>query len=175
MPNTGERALVPVLITEDEVLIRMMVADELLDAGFRPLEAGTADEALQILEARSDVRVLVTDVKMPGSLDGFAFSNIVSARWPHIGIVVTSGHALPGDAPLPPGAVFLSKPYRMSLLLEVVRELAREAGGSGGDLDPASAVIVSTDNAAADALTGQPVVSDAEGAGARASEGEAEA
>ncbi len=171
MPNTGERALVPVLITEDEVLIRMMVADELLDAGFRPLEAGTADEALQILDARSDVRVLVTDVKMPGSLDGFALAGIVAGRWPHIGIVVTSGHALPGDAPLPPGAVFLGKPYRMSMLVEVVRQLARETESKDAGLDPASAIIVP----AADALTSEPVAGDAAGASARASEGEGEA
>jgi DNA-binding NtrC family response regulator len=175
MPNTGERALVPVLITEDEVLIRMMVADELLDAGFRPLEAGTADEALQILDARSDVRVLVTDVKMPGSLDGFALAGIVAGRWPHIGIVVTSGHALPGDAPLPPGAVFLGKPYRMSMLVEVVRQLARETESKDAGLDPASAIIVPADNAAADALTSEPIAGDTVGANARASEGESEA
>ena len=61
-----------ILVVEDEAVIRMVTADVLQDAGFRIIEAVSADEALDLLDARPDVRVIVTDVNMTGSMDGLA-------------------------------------------------------------------------------------------------------
>jgi CheY-like chemotaxis protein len=59
-----------VLIVEDEFLIRMASAEAIRDAGFEVLEAANADEAIGILESRRDIRVVFTDIQMPGSMDG---------------------------------------------------------------------------------------------------------
>jgi CheY-like chemotaxis protein len=98
-----------VLLVEDEALVRMF-ADEVLtvDGGFNVIATANAIEAMTILRVRSDVRVLFTDVNMPG-LDGLALAHQVHAEYPHVAIIVTSGRGLAG--PLPPGARFLMKPY----------------------------------------------------------------
>ena len=80
-----------VLIVEDEGFIRMLAADILQDEGFTVLEVATADEAWPILERRSDIAVLFTDVNMPGHMDGLALAARVAERWPHIRLVLTSG------------------------------------------------------------------------------------
>ena len=69
-----------VLVVEDEVLVRMIVAEVLSEAGFTVLESASADAALTVLETRRDVQVLVTDVNMPGSLDGLGLAQIVVDR-----------------------------------------------------------------------------------------------
>jgi len=61
-------------------------------------------------QSLSQTRALVTDVEMPGSLDGFTLARVVKQAWPHIGIVVTSSRMAPGPKDLPSGALFISKP-----------------------------------------------------------------
>ncbi len=113
---------VTVLLVEDEALVRMMAADVLRDeGGFKVVEAADVDEALTVLEATADVRALVTDVEMPGSLDGFTLARVVKQAWPQIGIVVTSGRMAPGPKDLSSGALFIPKPYRPADLLAAVR------------------------------------------------------
>jgi CheY-like chemotaxis protein len=112
-----------VVVVEDEALIRLVAGDTLADAGFRTIEACNADEAMTLLEAKPDAVAIVTDVKMPGSLDGFALAHLVASRWPDTGIVVVSGHALPGEGDLPEHALFLTKPYQPSALIEAVRKV----------------------------------------------------
>ena len=73
----------------------MYNVDMLSDAGFDVIEAGNADEALKLLTDISDIRVVFTDVEMPGRIDGFELADLVEARWPGIGVVVTSGRRLP--------------------------------------------------------------------------------
>lgn len=120
--HQAEGTITVVLLVEDETLVRMFAADFLRDdAGFKVVEAVNADEALTVLEATPDVRVLVTDVEMAGTLDGFALARLVGKAWPGIGIVVVSGRALPHDGDLPPGARFLSKPYSPAALTEAIR------------------------------------------------------
>jgi hypothetical protein len=70
------------LVVEDELLLRLMAVDIVETAGFEALSAGTADEALAILEARADVRLVFTDVQMPGSMDGLRLAHAVRDRWP---------------------------------------------------------------------------------------------
>src|SRR3954452_11041774 len=78
-------------------------------------------EALTVLEATADVRALVTDVEIPGSLDGFTLARVVKQAWPQIGIVVTSGRMAPGPKELPSGALFIPKPYRPTDLVAAVQ------------------------------------------------------
>jgi CheY-like chemotaxis protein len=122
--NTNQDGQQPVivLLVEDEALVRMMAADVLREeGGFKVVEVVNADEALTVLEATADVRAFVTDVEMPGSLDGFTLARVVKQAWPHIGIVVTSGRMAPGPKELPSGALFIPKPYRPADLVAAVR------------------------------------------------------
>src|SRR3954452_10153061 len=106
--STTERPLV--LIVEDEFLIRTHAAEVISDAGFEVIEASNADEAILILESRGDIRVVFTDIRMPGSMDGLKLAHAVRDRWPPVHIVATSAHHTLIDE-LPPGTVFLAKPY----------------------------------------------------------------
>ena len=117
-----------VLLVEDEALVRMLGVDVLEEAGFEVIEAGNADEALRILEARSDVEVLFTDVDMPGSMDGLALARTVYARWPQVRVLIVSGKVRPGPTEVPPGGVFLGKPYEPAVLVRQLRELTVEQG-----------------------------------------------
>jgi CheY-like chemotaxis protein len=80
-----------VLIVEDEFLLRMDTVDMIAAGGFEVVEAGNADEAIEILEARRDITVVFTDIQMPGSMDGLKLARVVRGRWPPIKIVATSG------------------------------------------------------------------------------------
>jgi CheY-like chemotaxis protein len=112
-----------VLIVEDEQMLRMDAAEMIVAAGFEVIEAADADEALRILEGRTDVRALFTDVQMPGSIDGLELAQAVRKRWPPVALIVTSGHSdVSGDA-LPTGGRFLRKPYREYELAATLREL----------------------------------------------------
>lgn len=112
-----------VLIVEDEPLVRLLAGEILMESGLRSIEAPNADEALMLLEAKPDIAALLTDVRMPGSIDGFGLARLVSMRWPHVGIVVCSAEALPGEGDLPEGVLFLAKPYQPSSLLAAVRQV----------------------------------------------------
>src|SRR4051794_37706009 len=117
-----------ILLVEDETLVRMIASDVLTeDAGCRVIEAGNADEALTLLEVRHDVRLVFTDVDMPGWLNGYALARIVDMRWPGIGVIVASGLNGPGIGDLPKKARFLPKPYSPSTLLGLVHGML---GGS---------------------------------------------
>ena len=99
-----------VLVVEDEALIRLGAVRMIENAGFEVIEAAGADEAIQILESRSDIRVVFTDIHMPGSMDGLKLAHAVRHRWPPIKIVVTSGRELPTEQDLPEGGRFFPKP-----------------------------------------------------------------
>jgi CheY-like chemotaxis protein len=116
-----------VLIVEDEFLLRMNAAEMIGDAGFNVVEAGNADEAIAILEARPDIRVVFTDIQMPGSMDGLKLARFVRGRWPPIKIVATSGFVNVGTDDLPEGSRFLPKPYRSEQIVAALRELTAAA------------------------------------------------
>jgi CheY-like chemotaxis protein len=121
----GKRPVV--LIVEDEFLLRMDAVDMIADAGFEVVEAGNADEAIEILESRSDITVIFTDIQMPGSMDGLKLARAVRGRWPPIKIIATSGHVHVRESDLPEGGRFLSKPYSPGQVTGVLRELIRGA------------------------------------------------
>jgi CheY-like chemotaxis protein len=117
---TDKKAIV--LVVEDEYLIRMDTVEVLERAGFDVIEATNADHAVALLEINADVAVIVTDIQMPGSIDGLKLAAVVRDRWPPVAIIVTSGRVAPGDNDLPRGARFLPKPYNDRVLIQSVRQ-----------------------------------------------------
>lgn len=100
-----------VLVVEDEPLLLMAAADMAEDAGYSALMASDADGALLLLEARDDIRLVFTDIDMPGAMNGLALAARVHGRWPDISLIVTSGNGSPSTKDLPEGSLFFSKPY----------------------------------------------------------------
>jgi two-component system, response regulator PdtaR len=115
-----------VMVVDDDVFERMGASYMFLDAGYRVLEAGNADEALQFFESNPDVRLLFTDVSMPGSMSGSALAHQVAKRWPGVGIIMTSGR--PRPEPLPLGTQFHAKPYEPTNVLQHAREMTIPLG-----------------------------------------------
>jgi len=112
-----------VLVVEDEVLLRWTATAIIEGAGFDVVEAGTGIEAISVLEKRSDIRTVFTDVEMPGSINGLQLAHLVRTRWPSIRIMATSGQLRLRDDDLPEGARFLHKPYAVTDLTDTLREL----------------------------------------------------
>lgn len=112
-----------VLVVEDETFIRMDVVETLRDAGFDILEATNADEAIQMLETNLDIRLVFTDIDMPGMMNGLKLAAAVRDRWPPVRIIAASGHFKIQDGDLPADARFFPKPYHPSQIIDAVREL----------------------------------------------------
>ncbi len=112
-----------VLVVEDECLLRANAVEMVEAAGFLVLEAANADEAIAILEARDDIRVVFTDIQMPGSMDGLKLAKAVRGRWPPIEIIATSGHLTIGPDDLPDRGRFVPKPYSPAQIAATLSEL----------------------------------------------------
>lgn len=121
MPKSDYQMVV--LAVEDEPIVRMSMADFLDDAGFKVFEAVNADEAIALLQARTDVQAIVTDIEMPGSMNGLELARVVQLRWPGVGIVVTSGRVSPGPDDLMNKVVFLNKPYLPDAVIGAIRQV----------------------------------------------------
>ncbi|MET0710036.1 MAG: response regulator [Tardiphaga sp.] len=113
-----------VLVVEDDALLRMHAAEMIEEAGFRVLEAPNADAAILLLESQMDIRIIFTDIDMPGSMNGLKLAQAVANRWPPIRIVATSGHFKIRDGDLPTGGRFIAKPYRSNQIISALQELA---------------------------------------------------
>lgn len=121
-PDPRER--VPaILIVEDEVLIRFVIADYLRECGFKILEAGDAAEAIQLLEANVDIDLVFSDVQMPGDMDGFGLSKWIRANRPKLPVVLTSGDAGKSAKAkqLCENEPFFSKPYDVAKVVAHIR------------------------------------------------------
>src|SRR5437868_9272949 len=106
---TSSTSATNVLVVEDEMVLRMRAVDIVEDAGFTAVEAVNADEAMAILESRSDIAVLFTDIQMPGSMDGLKLAHAVHSRWPDIKILLVSGQLKPSEAERPADSRFFGK------------------------------------------------------------------
>jgi DNA-binding response OmpR family regulator len=106
------------LIAEDEVLIRMSAAEALRDAGFEVVEASNAREALILLRARADLAVVITDIMMPGDVNGVGLIQAVRDEFPSIPVIATSAIRMKLEADM-----FLPKPYEPERLVASVRAL----------------------------------------------------
>lgn len=114
---------ITVLVVEDELLIRMDIAAFLEDEGFKVHEASNADEAIALLNASPDIKLMFTDIDMPGTMDGLKLAAAVRDRWPPVQIIVTSGHRQLSDELLPVHGRFFSKPYDHARVINAIREM----------------------------------------------------
>ena len=103
----GDKRMV-ILVIEDDPLIRITVVDFIEKAGFEALDAANADIAMEMLERRSDIRAVFTDINMPGSIDGLKLAQAVRHQWPPIQIITS---AIPQIAKeeIPHGSYFFSE------------------------------------------------------------------
>jgi CheY-like chemotaxis protein len=112
-----------VLVVDDEEMLRMHAADLLEEKGFLVVEAENAAAALEVFKTRDDVRLLFTDVQMPGAMDGMDLAREVHQRWPNVLLVITSGQTRPSRAEIPDDGRFVAKPYRAAELLDQINDL----------------------------------------------------
>jgi two-component system, response regulator PdtaR len=87
-----------ILVVEDEVLIRAVIAEELRLAGFSVIEAGRADEALTYIKAGEQVDLIFSDIQTPGSLNGLQLAEALRDQYPDIPVILTSGNAPRGTS-----------------------------------------------------------------------------
>jgi DNA-binding NtrC family response regulator len=110
-----------VLVVDDEVLIRLLIADELRARGLNVIEAANSNEALSVLRSAVPVRLLFTDVRMPGPVDGIGLAGLARAEHPELKVVVASGQTVTS---IPKGAdAFLRKPYDIDAVVQQVTSL----------------------------------------------------
>ncbi len=115
-----------ILIVEDELLIRLLVSDELRSAGFEVIEAADADEAVTLLRSLVPIDLIISDVRMPGSIDGLGLLAVVRETFPTLPVIITSGHLESRLAIADGAARFLTKPYGMNAVVDAVPlELAK--------------------------------------------------
>jgi CheY-like chemotaxis protein len=117
-----------ILVVEDEVLIRLDLAQQLRAAGYLILEASNGEEALTVLRGVNSVALVVTDVRMPGRTDGLGLAVWLRKNLPHIKIILVSGHVPASDMVAVAHAVF-EKPVIPASLVQKVRQLLADAPG----------------------------------------------
>jgi CheY-like chemotaxis protein len=127
---TGKPRSHAILIVEHDELLKMLTVEIMEDAGFVALHASDADEALAILEARSDISLLLTSIIMPGSMDGLKLAHTVRSRWPAIKIVVATGQVRLTGYNLPTGSSFFFKPYDSKAMISEIRSLIGPGTGT---------------------------------------------
>ena len=113
-----------VLVVEDEFFSRLHAVNLVEAAGYKAIEASNADEAIAILESRKDIRIVFTDIDMPGSMDGLKLARAVRDRWPPIELILTSGHFDVPENKIPERGLFFSKPYRDREILSALQKFA---------------------------------------------------
>ena len=127
MPLDHSRLPQIVLVVEDEMLLRMKAVDMVEDAGYISAEAIDADEALAILQSRSDIALLFTDVQMPGSMNGLQLAHAVRERWPPIKIILASGQLKLSSSDIPLDSRFFGKPLQSDEIIAEMREMLGRA------------------------------------------------
>jgi CheY-like chemotaxis protein len=123
MPLDHTQLPLVILVVEDEMLLRMRAVDMVEDAGYLPVEAVDADEALAILQSRSDIALLFTDIQMPGSMSGLQLALAVHDRWPRIKIILASGQLKLSKSEIPENSRFFGKPLDSGDMIAEIREM----------------------------------------------------
>lgn len=124
MAQSFDPARYAVLVVEDDALVRAEVVDLCIEAGFTTYEAKNAAQAIRLLERHSEIRMLFTDVEMPGTMDGLKLARAVRDRWPPVTIMVTSGRVKVGKEDMPENGLFFSKPYPPDSIIKALNEIA---------------------------------------------------
>lgn len=127
MSHDRPAAASTVLVVEDEMLLPMRAVDMVEDAGYSPVEAVDADEAFAILESRSDIALMFTDIQMPGSMDDLGLARAVHERWPPIKIILVSGALKLGDIDIPPDSRFFGKPITADAMIAEMQQMIGHA------------------------------------------------
>ena len=127
MPIGRSAALRAVLVVEDEMLLRMRAVNMVEDAGFTAVEAINADDAIAVLESRSDIELLFTDIQMPGSMNGLQLAHTVHGRWPPIKIILASGQLKLSRSDIPPDSRFFGKPFSSDVMIAEMRDMLGHA------------------------------------------------
>jgi CheY-like chemotaxis protein len=109
------------------MLLRMCAVDMVEDAGYISLEAAGADAAFAILESRSDIALLFTDIQMPGTMDGLKLAHAVHARWPPIKIILVSGQLTLANVDIPPNSRFFGKPLQAAEMIAEMHDMIGKA------------------------------------------------
>ena len=112
-----------ILVVEDDPMVRAVAVDTLEDDGFEVIEAPTGDHALRVLQERTDIDVLLTDVEMPGSTDGFQLARTAREMYPRLVIIVVSGGVRSGFSGMAPYARFVPKPYTLRRIIGMIHEM----------------------------------------------------
>jgi DNA-binding NtrC family response regulator len=110
-----------ILIVEDDVLANEHLEFILQRAGYEVLSATSADEAAELLEDHPDVELLVTDINLPGTTDGLKLAAATKALRPDMHIILVTGYNAPKSDEIPPGSLFIAKPYDTRKMIEAVR------------------------------------------------------
>ena len=123
--DSGE--LPVVLVAEDETLLRLYAAEALEDAGYKIIAVKDANEALDVMKTTPQVRVLFTDIQMPGPLNGVELARKVHQHWPNVLLLITSGNVTLTPAEIPDHGHFVQKPYSIQEVVEQIQSLTEEA------------------------------------------------
>jgi len=142
-----------VLVVEDEMVLRMRAVDIVEDAGFTAVEAVNADEALSILESRSDISLMLSDIQMPGSMDGLKLAHAVHDRWPSIKIILVSGQVKVSDTDKPADSRFFGKPLEVK---QMIAELQGMMGAGALKIIPEAAIPLAVEALASTKSTSTP-------------------
>ncbi|WP_062120984.1 response regulator [Aureimonas sp. AU40] len=126
MAQSFDPARYAVLIVEDDALVRAEAVDLCEEAGFTAYEARNADQAIRLLERHSNIRVLFTDVEMPGTMDGLKLARAVRDRWPPVAIIMTSGRIKVEASDMPENGLFFAKPYPPKGIIKALNEIATQ-------------------------------------------------
>lgn len=124
MAQSFDPARYAVLVVEDDALVRAEAVDLCEEAGFTAYEARNAEQALRLLERHSHIRVLFTDVEMPGTMDGLKLARAVRERWPPVTIIVTSGRVRVEAEDMPENGLFFAKPYPPNGIVRALSDIA---------------------------------------------------
>ena len=124
--SRGAKDAAVILIAEDEALVRFALSDCLADRGFRVLEAGTATEAIDVLESEPEIDLVFSDIRMPGPIDGIDLARWVHANRPGLAVVLTSGHMHKAEIADDMGEnePFIEKPYDLQSVVSQISDLA---------------------------------------------------
>ena len=114
-----------ILVVEDEILVRMVIADRLREANYKVIESSNGDQAIAVLRSDTKVHAVISDVRMPGSLDGIGLAKVVKSELPEVKIVLVSGHLRPLDHLVELDG-FFAKPYDVDRVIRHVQALLQQ-------------------------------------------------
>jgi CheY-like chemotaxis protein len=120
LSGPGEAQKPVILLVEDDVLVRFTTAEVLRDGGFDVLEAVDSSEALALLSTGHPLDLVITDIRMPGHMDGMQLANVLKNARPNLPVALLSSHL---QRPDHSADIFISKPYDPDKLVEVVKRL----------------------------------------------------